>query len=138
MEKFDLSQEEALTSLKKAVDNRMLKLVDKSNKNSHRIVQGTNLDEDCVIDSQIGETMENTDAVKDLSIRLDKTFYDSLTNLASEFTLFEAEMQQQLQEQVYRNISERVRKTNIYQKALLILTQVYYHSGWSMQYKMGW
>ena len=58
-----------------------------------------------VSDSQIGETMESTDAVKDLSIRLDKTFYDSLTNLASEFTLFEAEMQQQLQEQVYRNIS---------------------------------
>ena len=105
MEKFDLSQEEALTSLKKAVDNRMLKLVDKSNKNSHRIVQGTNLDEDCVIDSQIGETMESTDVVKDLSIRLDKTFHDSLTNLASEFTLFEAEMQQQLQERVYRNIS---------------------------------
>ena len=34
--------------------------------------------------------------VKDLSIRLGKTFHDNLTNLANEFRLFKAEMQQQL------------------------------------------
>ena len=49
---FDLNKEEVLTSLKKAVDDRMLKIVNKNNKNSYRIVQETHLDDDCVIDSQ--------------------------------------------------------------------------------------
>ena len=61
VEEFDLTLEEVLTSLKKAVDDRMLKIGNKNNKNSYRIVQETHLDEDCVIDSQIGETLESTD-----------------------------------------------------------------------------
>ena len=60
---FDLNKEEVLTSLKKAVDDRMLKIVNKNNKNSYRIVQETHLDDDCVIHSQIHETLESTDAV---------------------------------------------------------------------------
>ena len=51
MYEFDLNQEEALTSLKKAGDDRMLKIVNKNNKKSYRIVQEIHLDEDCVIDS---------------------------------------------------------------------------------------
>ena len=39
MEEFDLNQEEVLTSLKKTVDDRMLKVVNKNNKNSYRMVQ---------------------------------------------------------------------------------------------------
>ena len=54
------------------------------------------MDEDCIIDSQIGETLESTDVVKDFSNRLDKTSHGSLTNLANEFRLFKAEMQLQL------------------------------------------
>ena len=96
MEEFDLNKEEVLASLKKAVDDRMLRIVYKNNKNSYRIVQETNLDEGCIIDGQIGETLESTEVVIDLSIRLDKTFHDSLTNLANEFRLFKAEVQQQL------------------------------------------
>ena len=96
MEEFDLNKEEVLTSLKKAVDDRMLKIVNKNNKNSYRIVQETHLDDDCVIDSQIHETLESTDVVKDLPIRLDKTSHDDLTKLANEFRLFKAEMQQQI------------------------------------------
>ena len=80
VEDFDLNQEEVLTSLKKAVDHRILKIVNKNNKNSSRIVQETHLDEDCVRDSQIGETLGST---------------DRLTNSANEFRLFKAEMQQQ-------------------------------------------
>ena len=38
MEEFDLNQEEEVTSLKKAADDRMLKIVNKNNKNSYRIV----------------------------------------------------------------------------------------------------
>ena len=68
VEEFDLNQEEVLTSLKKAVDDRMLKIVNKNNKNFYRIVQETHLDEDYV------ETTESTDVVKDLSIRLEKNF----------------------------------------------------------------
>ena len=90
---FDLNKEEVLTSLKKAVDDRMLKIVNKNNKNSYRIVQETHLDDDCVIDSQIHETLESTDVVKDLPIRLDKTSHDDLTKLANEFRLFKAEIQ---------------------------------------------
>ena len=96
VEEFDLNKEEVLTSLKKAVDDRMLKIVNKNNKNSYRIVQETHLDDDCVIDSQIHETLESTDVVKDLPIRLDKTSHDDLTKLANEFRLFKAEMQQQV------------------------------------------
>ena len=103
VEEFDLNQEEEVTSLKKAADNRMLKIVNKNNKNSYRIVQETHLDEDCVIDSQIGETLESTGLVKDLPIRLEKTSHDDLTNLANKFRLFKAEMQQQITS--LRNIS---------------------------------
>ena len=42
------------------------------------------------------ETLESTDVVKDFSIRLDKTSHDYLTNLANEFRLLKAGMQQQL------------------------------------------
>ena len=38
-EEFDLNKEEVLTRLKKAVDDRMLKTVNKNNKKSYRIVQ---------------------------------------------------------------------------------------------------
>ena len=96
VEKFDLNQEEVLASLKKAVDDRMSIIVNKNNKNSYHIVQETHLDEDCVIDSQISETLESTEVVKDLSTRLAETSHDSLTNLAYEFRLFKAEVQQQL------------------------------------------
>ena len=73
----------------------MLKIVNKNNKNSYHVVQETHLDEECVIDSQIDETLESTDVIKDFSIRSDKTSHDNLTNLANEFMLFKAEMQQQ-------------------------------------------
>ena len=96
VEEFDLNQEEVLTSLKKAVDDRMLRIVNKNNKNSYRIVQETHLDEDCVIDGQISETLESTEVVKDFPIRLDETSHSSLINLANEFRLFKAEAQQQL------------------------------------------
>ena len=96
MEEFDLNQEEVLTGLKKAVDDRMLRIVNKNNKKSYCIVQETHLDEDCVIDDQISETLESTEVVKDLPVRLDETSHDSLTNLANEFRLFKAEVQQQL------------------------------------------
>ena len=39
VEEFDLNQEEVLNSLKKTVDDRMLKIVNKNNKNSYRMVQ---------------------------------------------------------------------------------------------------
>ena len=91
-----MNQEEVLTSLKKAVDDRMLRIVNKNNKNSYRIVQETHLDEDCVIDGQINETLESTEVVKGFPIRLDETSHNSLINLANEFRLFKAEVQQQL------------------------------------------
>ena len=96
VEEFDLNQEEVLASLKKTVDDRMLRIVNKNNKNSYHIVKETHLVEDCDIDSQIGETLDSTEVVNDLSIRLDETSHDSLTNLANEFLLFKAEVQQQL------------------------------------------
>ena len=96
VEEFDLNKEEALTSLKNSADDRMLKTVNKNNKNSYRIVQETHLDDDCVIDSQIHETLESIDVVKDFPIRLEKTSHDDLTKLANEFRLFKAEMQQQI------------------------------------------
>ena len=92
MEEFDLNKEEALTSLKKAADDKMLKIVNKNNKSSYHIVQETHLDDDCVIDSQIHETLESTDVVKDLPIRLDKTSHDDLKKLANDFRLFKTEM----------------------------------------------
>ena len=94
VEEFDLKQEEILTSLKKAVDDRMLKIVNMNNKNSYRIVKEIHLDEDCVTYSHNGKTLESTDIVKDLAIRLDKTSHYNLTNLVNEFQLFKAEMQQ--------------------------------------------
>ena len=50
VEEFYLNQEEVLTSLKKTVDDRMLKIVNKNNKNSYRVAQETHLDEEFVID----------------------------------------------------------------------------------------
>ena len=85
-----------MTSLKKAVDGRMLKIVNKNNKNSYHMVQETHLDDDCVIHNQIDETLESTDVAKDFSIMLDKTSHDDLTKLANGFRLFKAEMQQQI------------------------------------------
>ena len=96
VEEFDLNKEEVLTSLKKTVADRMLKIVNKNNKNSYCIVQEAHLDDVCVMDSQICETLESTDVVKDLPIRLDKTSHDDLTNLVNKFRLFKAEMQQQI------------------------------------------
>ena len=135
MEEFDLNQEEVLTSLKKAVDNRMLETVNKNNKNSYRMVQETHLDEDCVIDSQIGKTLESTDVVKDLPVRLDKTSHDDLANLANEFRLFKAEMQQHITS-LREHFLEIQKGTHLLM--LLIWTLVYYHTGRSIQYKMGW
>ena len=88
VEDFELNKEEVLTNLKKYIDDRMLKIVNQNNKNSYRIVQETHLDND--------ETLESTDVVKDLPIRLDKTSHDDLTKLANEFRLFKAEMQQRI------------------------------------------
>ena len=67
MEEFDLNQE-VLTSLNKAVDDRMLKIVNKNKKNSYRIVQETHLDKDCVLDSQTGKALESTDVVRDCQL----------------------------------------------------------------------
>ena len=83
VEEFILKQEEGLTSLKK---------FDKNSKNFYRVVQETHLDEECVVDNQIGEALKSSD---DLSIRLDKTSYDNLTNLANlanEFRLLKTEI----------------------------------------------
>ena len=96
MEEFHLNQEEVLTSLKKVVEDRMLKIVNQNSKNSYPIVQETHLDEDCVIDSQISEALESTDVGKDFSIRLNKTSHDNLSNLANEFRVFKDEMQQKI------------------------------------------
>ena len=49
VEEFDLNKE-VLTSLKKAVDNKILKTVNKNNKNSYCVVQETHLEEECIID----------------------------------------------------------------------------------------
>ena len=94
--KLKLNQEEVLTRLKKAADNKLLKIVNKNNKNSYRLVQETHLDEECVIDSQICETLESTDGDTGISIRLDKTSKNNLTNLTNQFELFEAETQPEL------------------------------------------
>ena len=135
VEEFDLNKEEVLTSLKKTVADRMLKIVNKNNKNSYCIVQETHLDDVCVMDSQICETLESTDVVKDLPIRLDKTSHDDLPNLANEFRLFKAEMQQQITS-LRERFLEIQKGTHLLM--LLIWTLVYYHTGRSIQYKMGW
>ena len=54
-----MSQVEVLTILKKAVDDKILKIVKKNNKNTNGVVQKTDLDEQCI--SQNGETSESTD-----------------------------------------------------------------------------
>ena len=72
---------------------RQLDVRDYKNKSSYRLVQETYLDEDCVMDSYVGKTLESTDVVKDFSIRLDKAFQDFLTNLGT------------LYKQVYGNTS---------------------------------
>ena len=41
-----LNKEEVLTSLRMSEDDVMLKIVNKNNKNSYRIVQETHLDDD--------------------------------------------------------------------------------------------
>ena len=66
---------------------------DYKNKSSYRLVQETYLDEDCVIDSYVGETLKSTDVFKYFSVRLDKAFQDFLTNLGT------------LYKQVYGNTS---------------------------------
>ena len=66
---------------------------DYKNKSSYHLVHETYLDEDCVIDSYVGETLESTDVVEDFSIRSDKAFQDFLTNVGT------------LYKQVYRNTS---------------------------------
>ena len=72
---------------------RQLDVRDYKNKSSYRLVQETYLDEDCVIDSYVGETLKSTDVVKYFSVRLDKAFQDFLTNLGT------------LYKQVYGNTS---------------------------------
>ena len=68
VKKFDLNQEEVLTSLKKAINNKILKIANKKNKNSYRVVQETHFDKECVLDSQICEILESTDVDKGISI----------------------------------------------------------------------
>ena len=58
VKEFYLGKEEILISLKKALDNRILLVVNK-NKISYRTVQEIHVDEKCIIDSQIDETLEN-------------------------------------------------------------------------------
>ena len=57
MEEFHLNKEGALTNFKKAEDDKILKIVNNNNKNSYRVVQETHLEDDCIINRQIGETM---------------------------------------------------------------------------------
>lgn len=84
----NLNQKEVLTSLKKAVDDKILKIVNKNSKNSYRVLQECHLDENCVIVSQIDEASESTDVDRDLSSRLDKISCDDLKNLTNEFRFF--------------------------------------------------
>ena len=91
---LNLNKEEAMTSLMKAVYDRMLKIVNKNNKNTYRIVQEAQLDDNYIIDSQSHETLESTDVVNDLPNRLDKTSHEDITKLANEFRFFKAEILQ--------------------------------------------
>ena len=61
--------------------------------------------------------MEITDVIKDLLVRFDKTSHDSLTyNLANEFRLFKAEMQQQLTS-LREHFSESQKSTHLLKSA---------------------
>ena len=91
---LNLNKEEAMTSLMKAVYDRMLKIVNKNNKNTYRMVQQAQLDDNYIIDSQSHETLESTDVVNDLPNRLDKTSHEDITKLANEFRFFKAEILQ--------------------------------------------
>ena len=91
---LNLNKEEAMTSLMKAVYDRMLKIVNKNNKNTYRIVQEGHLDDNYIIDSQSHETLESTDVVNDLTNRLDKTSHEDITKLSNEFRFFKAEILQ--------------------------------------------
>ena len=82
---LNLNKEEAMTSLMKAVYDRMLKIVNKNNKNTYRIVQEGHLDDNYIIDSQSHETLESTDVVNDLPNRLDKTSHEDVAKLANDF-----------------------------------------------------
>ena len=124
-----------MTSLKKAVDDRMLKIANKNSKNSYRIVQETQ-DDEYVIARQIHETLESTDVVKDLPIRLDKTSHDDLTKLANEFRLFKAEMQQQITR--LREHFLEIQKDTHLPKSAPNSDFSALNTGRSMQYKMGW
>ena len=93
-QELNLNKEEAMTSLMKAVYDRMLKIVNKNNKNTYRIVQEAQLDDNYIIDSQSHETLESTDVVNDLPNRLDKTSHEDITKLANEFRFFKAEILQ--------------------------------------------
>ena len=46
----------------------MLKIVNKINKNSYRVVKETHLDGECVTESQMDETLENTDVFRDTKL----------------------------------------------------------------------
>ena len=83
MEELSLKKEQVLASLKKAVDNKILKIVNKNNKKYYCFVNETHLDEECFIDSQIRETLESTDVHEDLTIRLKETAHKNFTNLAN-------------------------------------------------------
>ena len=93
-QELNLNKEEAMTSLMKAVYDRMLKIVNKNNKNTYRIVQEAQLDDNYIIDSQSHETLESTDVANDLPNRLDKTSHEDITKLANEFRFFKAEILQ--------------------------------------------
>ena len=62
---FVLKKPDQFHQVEEACRDRTLKIVNKNNKNSYSVVQETDLDEECVLDSEIGETLESTDAVKD-------------------------------------------------------------------------
>ena len=46
----------------------MLKIVNKINKNSYRVVKETHLDGECVLESQMDETLESTDVFRDTKL----------------------------------------------------------------------
>ena len=69
VEELNLNKEEAMTSLMKAVDDRMLTIVNKNNKNTYRIVQEAHLDDNYIRDSQSHQTLESIDVVNDLPNR---------------------------------------------------------------------
>ena len=46
----------------------MLKIVNKINKNSYRVVKETHLDGECVTEIQMDETLESTDVFRDTKL----------------------------------------------------------------------